>query len=52
MKKQLLLLATAPVLGAALVVFLPVVGFALLGYAVCLKAAEGLVALDKKVNEA
>lgn len=52
MKKQLLLLATAPLMGAAFVVFLPVIGFALLGYTVALKAAEGLVALDKSVNEA
>lgn len=48
MKKQLLLLATAPVLGAALVVFLPVIGFALLGYAAVLKVADK-IALDRKV---
>ena len=52
MKKQLLLLATAPLMGAAFVAFLPVIGFALRGYALCLKAAEGLVSLDKRVNEA
>lgn len=52
MKHPILLLATAPLMGAAFVVFLPVIGFALFGYAVALKAAEGFAALDKKVNEA
>lgn len=48
MRKQLALLAMAPLMGAAFVVFLPVIGFALLGYAAVLKVADK-IALDRKV---
>lgn len=48
MKKQLALLAAAPLMGALFVIFLPVAGFALLGYAAVLKLADK-IALDRNV---